>query len=123
MEEHYWYSMIKEDGDKIDNIDISVRQRYKNILSLFISMGYININNGIYDITSKYCEKMKQNVIHICTLHFTSICVRSGTRRWYVCKSIPLFKGPKQQDMTLTNRLATHSTVVSSNEYDKNCEL
>ena len=82
-------------------------------------MEYINTNNGIYNITPKYCEKSKQNFVHICTLHFTSARVRSGPRTWYICKSTPLFKDPKQQETTSINILATHSTVVSNYDYDK----
>ena len=123
MEEHYWYSMMEEDRDKIYNTGIAIKQRYEHILSLFISVGYININNGIYNITPKYCENMKQHFIHICTLHFTSVHVRSGPRTWYICKITPLFKGTKQQEMTRINRLATHSTVVSNDAYDKKIEL
>ena len=68
MAKHYWYSMMKEDRDKIDNIGIAIKQKYAYILSLFISMGYINVSNGISNITPKYCKEMKQFFIHICTL-------------------------------------------------------
>ena len=37
-----------------------IKQRYEHILFLFISVGYINITNGIYNITPKYYEKMKK---------------------------------------------------------------
>ena len=47
MEEYYWYSVMKEGGDKIDNIGITIKQRYTYMLSLFITVGYINISNSI----------------------------------------------------------------------------
>ena len=105
---------MKEDGDKIDNIGITIKQWYEHILSLFISVGYININNSIYNSSPKYCEKMKQNCIHMCTIHFTSVHVRSGHRTWYICK----ITGPKQQEMSSINRLATHSIVCSNDDCD-----
>ena len=111
--------MMKEYGDKIDNKGIAIKQRYYHILSLFISVVYININNGIYDIIPQYCEEMKQIFIHICTLHFTSVRVQSGPQTWVICQNIPLFKGTMQQDMTLISRLPTHSTGVNNDDYDK----
>ena len=50
---------MKEYGDKIDNKGIAIKQRYYHILSLFISVVYININNGIYNVTPEYYKKMK----------------------------------------------------------------
>ena len=92
---------------------------YEHILSLFISIGYINISNGMYNVTHKYCEEMKQHFIQIFTLNLTSFFVRSGPWAWYICKKSPLFKGSKQQDKASINRLPTYSTVVNNDDYDK----
>ena len=109
---------MKEDGDKIDNIGIDIQQRCEHILALFVSAGYIIINNGAHNITPKYCKNMKHNFIYIFTLYFTSVRVQSGPRIWYIGTNIPLLMGPKQQGMTSIHRLPTHVIGLNNDDYD-----
>ena len=107
MNEHTWYTVIKNTDENILNMSYGFNFKYEHLLALFIDLGYVVKKDDLYVFQGKNVDSIKSEFNEGFDLHFTSCRVGSKKRVWYICKTHPDFTTVRQQQKhTIRNKIA-----------------